>query len=39
MLVVDGGGGFGGGGDVSNEGVHSEAGGYHCGIYRKFPQI
>ena len=33
--VVIGGGGLGGGGDVANEGVHSHATGYHCGIYRK----
>ena len=33
-MTIDGGGlgGLGGGGDVANEVVHSEAAGYHCGI-------
>ena len=32
MGVLIGGGGRGGGGDVSNEGVYLEAPGYHCRI-------
>ena len=33
MRMVIGGGGLGGGGAVTNEGVHLEAIGYHYGIY------
>ena len=39
MGVVICGGGLGGDGDVANEGVHSEAAGYHCGIYRELPHL
>ena len=37
--VVIGVGGPGGGGDVSNEGVHLDAEGYHHEIYRKSPHL
>ena len=39
MGVFIGGGGLGGGGVMANEGVHLEATGYHCGIYREFTHL
>ena len=33
MIVVISGGGLGGGRSVTKEVVHSEAAGYHCGVY------
>ena len=37
--VVIGGRGLGGGGDLSNEGLHWEAEGYHCRIYHESPHL
>ena len=39
MEVVIGGGSIGGDMDVVYEGIHSEATGYHCGVYHKLPNL
>ena len=39
MEVVISGGSIGGDMDVVYEGIHSEATGYHCGVYHKLPNL